>query len=117
MVHRIEFGGKEREDIERLMFTKSVDNLVRPVALVGIAGASVYTSYQLKRWIDSLGNIPDRVEAWFVEKAASMAETTGDVAATIIDPQGKQKEIKGYTVGEQANIFVRFMASKFGINW
>ena len=41
MVHRIEFGGKEREDIERLMFTKSVDNLVRPVALVGIAGASV----------------------------------------------------------------------------
>ena len=117
LIHRIEFGGKEREDIERFLFTKSVDNLVRPVALLGIGAGTLYGSYQLKRWIDSLGNIPDKIEAWFIEKGAAAAEKSGDFASTIVDPTGKQKEVTGYTFGEKANIAFRVFAQRLGFDW
>jgi hypothetical protein len=114
VVHRIELGTWERDHAEGLIFSKTIDNYVRPVALLGIGAGSIYASYQLARFVTGLGHVPDKVEQWFIEQAATLGEKGGDVASTIIDPTGKQAEQTGATFGEKVNIMIRALAIRMG---
>lgn len=114
VVHRIELGTWERDHAEGLILSKTIDNYVRPVALLGIGAGSIYASYQLARFVTGLGEVPDKVEQWFVEQAATLGEKGGDVASTIIDPQGKTEEKTGFTFGEKVNILIRGIAIRWG---
>ena len=113
--HEIVLGKVEREMAEHLAITKSVDNLVRPVALLGIAGGAVYASYQLARFVSSFGEVPDKIEQWFVDQAGVLGKKGGDVASTIIDPTGAMADKTGATFGEKIEIGLHALAIRMGI--
>jgi len=119
VVHRIELGTWERDHAEGLILSKQIDNYVRPVALGAIGAASLYGSYQLARWVTGLGEVPDKIEQWFVEKwftwGGEGAELAGDVASTIIDPQGKKAERSGTTIGEKLKVMWHWFWLRQGV--
>lgn len=108
-------GSWERSNLEPLIFSKTVDNFVRPVALLGIGAGAVYGSYQLARFVSSLGTVPDKIEQWFVEKAASIGKGVGDVASTVIDPTGSMAEQQGVTFGEKVQIATNWFFITMGL--
>ncbi len=63
--HELVLGRSERDMLESVAVTKSIDNLVRPAAIVGgvtIAGFAVYIGYKgLKQWLNWGSDVFDRL--------------------------------------------------------
>lgn len=108
-------GSWERSSLEPLIFSKTVDNFVRPVAMLGIGAGAVYGSYQLARFISSLGTAPDKIEQWFIGKAGTIGKGVGDVASTVIDPTGSMAEQQDVTFGEKAKIATNWFFIRMGL--
>ena len=115
IVHRIEMGTWERSNLEPLILSSTIENYVRPVALLGIGAGALYGSYQLARFVSGLNEVPDKIEQWFIAKAATVGKGAGDAASTVIDPTGSMKEKHGVTFGEKIEIATHWFFVRMGL--
>lgn len=87
VVHRLELSNLEREELQFLVMTKGIDNLVRPACLVGITagvGLAGYAAYKA-------------LKAYFAWGTDVVDDLTGVVTLhaavkDISDMEGKSKE-------------------------
>lgn len=100
--HELVLGRSEKEMFESVAITKSVDNLVRPAAIVGgvtVAGFAVYIGYKgLKKWLNWGDDVFDRLNvsdevssALAVLKGEATPEQEANAAEMVSDIAEAQK--------------------------
>ena len=100
--HELVLGRSEKEMLESVAITKSIDNLVRPTAIVGgvvVAGFGVYVGYKALKNIFNWGedvfdrlNVSDEVSsAIAVLKGEATQEQVENAAQMVTDVADAQK--------------------------